>query len=106
RVYNTARYVGSAALDVSPGASADAPWTVRVSGNWVGPYSPFDEPGVVLGAYGLLHASASVHLNHATTLDIGARNVFDRAYPELVAGHIVAPGEPRTGYVAVRYRVM
>jgi len=106
RVYNTARYVGSTALDVSPSASADAPWTIRVSGNWVGPYSPFDEPGVVLGAYGLLHATASVRLNRAATLDIGARNVFDRAYPELVAGHIVAPGEPRTGYVAVRYRVL
>jgi outer membrane receptor protein involved in Fe transport len=106
RVYNTAQYVGSAALDISPNTSANSPWTIRVSGNWVGPYSPFDEPGVVLGAYGLLHATASVRLGRAATLDIGARNVFDRAYPELVAGHIVAPGEPRSGYVAVRYTIL
>jgi outer membrane receptor protein involved in Fe transport len=106
RVYNTAQYVGSAALDISPNTSANSPWTIRVSGNWVGPYSPFDEPGVVLGAYGLLHATASVRLGRAATLDMGARNVFDRAYPELVAGHIVAPGEPRSGYVAVRYTIL
>ncbi len=106
QVYNTARYVGSAALDVSPSRRAGAPWSIRVSGNWVGPYSPFDEPGVVLGAYGLLHAAASVHLNRAATLDIGARNVFDRAYPELVARHIVAPGEPRSAYIALRYTML
>lgn len=106
RVYNTARYVGSAALDVSPSRSSGTPWHIRVSGNWVGPYSPFDEPGVVLGAYGLLHAAASVRLSSEATLDIGARNLFDRAYPELVAGHIVAPGEPRSGYVSVRFTVL
>ena len=65
-----------------------------MAGNWVGPYSPFDEPGVVLGAYGLLHLSGSVRWVD-TDWTLGVRNALDRAYPELVAGHIVAPGQPR-----------
>ena len=106
RVYNTARYIGSAALDlmtddgVTPGK-----WNFRIGGNWVGPYSPFDEPGVVLGAYGLMHLSARVRASRAVVIDAGVRNALDRAYPELVAGHIVAPGEPRSAYVTVRYRL-
>ena len=106
RVYNTARYIGSGALEfttddgVTPGK-----WTFRIGANFVGPYSPFDEPGVVLGSYGLMHLSGRVRLNRGVVLDGGVRNVFDRAYPELVAGHIVAPGEPRSGYVAVHYRM-
>ena len=104
RVYNTARYVGSAAVDFAPtSVIPTARWVVRVSGNWVGPYSPFDEPGVVLGAYGLMHVSARAHVTSSTVLDIGVRNVLDRAFPELVAGHIVAPGEPRSAYVGLRY---
>jgi len=39
RVYNTSKYVGAAALDLVPGK---APVRFRLSGNWVGPYSPFD----------------------------------------------------------------
>lgn len=105
RVYNTARYVGSATLDISPNRSAASPWTVQLSSNWVGPYSPFDEPGVVLGAYALAHASAHLRLTNTVGLDVGARNILDRAYPELVADHIVSPGEPRTVYVGMKYVV-
>jgi iron complex outermembrane receptor protein len=106
RVFNTARYIGSSALDlrtddgVTPGK-----WNLHIGGNWVGPYSPFDEPGVILGGYGLLHLSGRVRVSRAMTLDIGVRNVFDRAYPELVAGHLVAPGEPRSAYLSARYRM-
>jgi iron complex outermembrane recepter protein len=106
RVYNTARYIGAAALDlmtddgVTPGK-----WNVRLGGNWVGPYSPFDEPGVVLGSYGLMHLSGRVRLSRAAVLDGGLRNLFDRAYPEVVAGHIVAPGEPRSVYLSLRYQL-
>lgn len=103
RVYNTARYVGSAALDVAPPRAAR--WRLRVSGNWVGPYSPFDEPGVVLGAYGLMHVAAIVDVTRQASLDLGVRDVLDRAYPEVVAGHIVAPGEPRAAYVTLRLRM-
>jgi outer membrane receptor protein involved in Fe transport len=106
RVYNTARYVGSAALDIAPSAVIPtARWVVRVSGNWVGPYSPFDEPGEVLGAYGPMHLSARVRITPSAVVDVGVRNVLDRTYPELVAGHLVAPGEPRAAYVGLRYRL-
>ncbi len=44
RVYNTAKYIGIAALDIIPHAN----WNIKLSSNVVGPYSPFDEPGVVL----------------------------------------------------------
>jgi outer membrane receptor protein involved in Fe transport len=100
RVYNTAKYVGSSAVDFVP---ANQPWRVRLSGNWVGPYSPFDEPGEVVGAYGLMHASAVVHIEK-TELDLGVRNVLDRKYPEVIAGHIVSPGQPRSVYATLRMK--
>lgn len=104
RVYNTARYVGSATFDIAPtNAIATARWVVRMSGNWVGAYSPFDEPGIETGAYGLMHLSARARLTPSAVLDMGVRNLFDRTYPELVAGHIVAPGEPRSAYLGLRF---
>ena len=39
RVYNTSKYVGAAALDLIPSLPS---LRIRLSGNWVGPYSPFD----------------------------------------------------------------
>jgi outer membrane receptor protein involved in Fe transport len=101
RVYNTATYVGAAAYTLAP---IDAKWRVRVAGNWVGRYSPFDEPGVLLGGYGLMHLSGTVRLG-AAELDLGVRNLLDRAYPELVAGHIVSPGQPRALFVTMRSRL-
>jgi outer membrane receptor protein involved in Fe transport len=98
RVYNTAKYLGTAALDVAPRASW---WRLRLAGNWVGPYSPFDEPGVVLGAYGLAHVSGIVQWGTAQ-LELGVRNLFDRAYPELVAGHVYDPGQPRAFFTTLR----
>lgn len=98
RVFNTSKYVGSAAIDFT---HAGASWRIRASGNWVGPYSPFDEPGVVLGAYGLAHVSGAWTFK-SFEADVGVRNVFDRAYPEVVAGEIVSPGQPRTAYVSLR----
>jgi outer membrane receptor protein involved in Fe transport len=98
RVYNTSRYVGNAALDVSP---AGTPWHIRASGELVAGYSPFDEPGVVLGGYTLAHLSGAWTFRVAE-VDLGIRNLFNRAYPELVADHIVSPGEPRTVYLTVR----
>ena len=96
RVYNTSKYVGDMALDI---ASPNNPWRVRLSGNWVGPYSPFDEPGVVLGGYGFAHISAAWKFR-VLEVDAGVRNVFDRTYPELVAGKVVSPGQPRSFFVS------
>ena len=98
RVYNTAQYVGTAALQIAPPRTW---WSLRLAGNWVGPYSPFDEPGVVLGAYGLAHLSGTAQWR-SIRLELGVRNLFDRAYPELVAGHIVDPGQPRAVFTTLK----
>jgi len=100
--------VGVAALDVAPAAG---PWRVRVSGNVVGPYAPFEEPGVLLPAYGLVHVSGMYRVGSAE-LELGVRNVLDKAYRDLAAGQVsdqgqlislVAPGQPRSVYGSVRY---
>ncbi|HEY7876690.1 MAG TPA: TonB-dependent receptor, partial [Gemmatimonadaceae bacterium] len=99
RVYNTAQYIGVAALDF---ALPSASWRVRVSSNVTGPYSPFDEPGVVLPAYALLHLSGFLRVG-SSQLQLGLRNLLNKAYPELVAGHVVSPGPPRSVYGTIRY---
>jgi iron complex outermembrane recepter protein len=99
RVFNTAKYVGTAAVEIAPPQAA---WRLRVSSNVVGPYSPFDEPGVVLPSYGLLHVSGGLKIGR-TQVEVGVRNALDRAYPELRAGGFVTPGQPRSLYGTVRH---
>ncbi len=102
RVFNTARYVGTVGVQLAPHGSG---WQLRVSSNVVGPYTPFDEPGVELPAYGLVHLSGSVRFgpSRAAVIQFGVRNLFDEAYRELAAGGFVSPGQPRTLYGSVRY---
>lgn len=98
RVFNTARYVGVAAISVSPGTLM-----LRLSTNVVGPYTPFDEePGFELPAYALLHLAGRVRVAKAD-FELGIRNLLDRDYPELRAGGFVAPGQPRSLFANVRY---
>ncbi len=99
RVFNTAKYVGTAAVDIAPPGK---PWRLRVASNVVGPYSPFDEPGVVLPSYGLLHLSCGWQLRSAR-FELGVRNRLDRAYPELRAGGFVTPGQPRSVFGSIAY---
>ncbi|HVH09451.1 MAG TPA: TonB-dependent receptor [Gemmatimonadales bacterium] len=110
RVFNTAKYVGTLGLDLAPPA---ARWHLGVSSNLVGPYSPFDEPGVVRPAYGLVHLGSGLQMG-TVALDVGVRNVFDQAYRELEAlgasgaagqppAAFVSPGQPRTLYGKLRY---
>jgi iron complex outermembrane receptor protein len=100
RVFNTAKYLGTAAVELAP---LSAPWRLRVSTNVLGPYTPFDEPGVELPAYALFHAAASVRVGGAT-LELGVRNLLNRTYPELRAGGFVTPGQPRAVFGSVRVR--
>ena len=100
RVFNTARYVGSLALRLTPPAAI---WNVRLSTNVVGPYTPFDEePGLELESYALLHLNGGIRLG-SVLLDLGIRNLLDHAYPELRAGGFVSPGQPRSVYGSARY---
>lgn len=92
RVYNTSKYVGSADAEW---ATPDRAVTARVGGTFVGSYAPFDEPGVELGGYGLLHLSGSARVAPRASVRVMIRNALDRRYPELIAGHIVSPGQPR-----------
>ena len=98
RVYNTAKYIGIAALEYTPHPR----WDVRLSSNVVGPYSPFDEPGVVLPSYAILSLSVG-HYEGEAFFQIGIRNLADKYYPELVAGGFVNPGQPRSLYATVDY---
>lgn len=99
RVFNTARYVGTLLARVAPPGTR---WHAQLGANVVGPYTPFDLAGTELDPYLLLHASAGVRIGSAALLDVGVRNLLDRAYPELRAGDFVSPGQPRTAFVSVR----
>jgi outer membrane receptor protein involved in Fe transport len=99
RVFNTAQYVGIASVEVAPPATV---WHLRASANVVGPYSPFDEPGVVLSPYGLIHLSAGARVGTGE-FELGVRNLLNRTYPELRAGGFVTPGEPRSLFASLRY---
>ena len=99
RVYNTSKYVGMAAVELAP---PESHWHLRFTTNAMGPYSPFDEPGVVLPSYALFHVSGGVAIGRAL-LELGVRNVFDSAYRELEAGGLITPGEPRAVYGSLRY---
>ena len=96
-IYNTAKYVGDLALDVGTPDKTQ----FRVATNVVGPYTPFDEPGVELPAYALLHVSASKAFGRYI-IGAGIRNALDRKYPELRAGGFVSPGQPRSFTVTLR----
>ena len=73
-----------------------------MSVNAIGPYSPFDAPGVLLPAYALVHLSGGIRIAPGDYLEIGVRNVFNRAYPELRAASFVTPGQPRSVYASLR----
>lgn len=99
RVFNTAKYVGLIGVELAPPHER---WHVGISSSLVGPYSPFDEPGVVRPAYGLVHVSGGTTLG-AAMIELGVRNVFDQAYRDLEAGGFVSPGQLRWAYGSVRY---
>jgi outer membrane receptor for ferrienterochelin and colicin len=99
RVFNTARFVGTAALELAPPSSS---WRLRVNTNVVGPYTPFDEPGVEVPAYALLHLHGDTRIGRAL-VGLGVRNLLDQTYTELRAGGFVVPGQPRSVYGNIQY---
>lgn len=99
RVFNTAKVVGSAAIELAPPSTI---WRLRASTNLVGPYTPFDEPGVELPTYALVHLHGDLRVGRSL-LGVGIRNLFDHSYPELRAGGFVVPGQPRSVYGDIQY---
>lgn len=99
RVFNTAKYVAAGGVEVAPELAI---WQLGLATNVVGPYTPFDEPGVELTAYALVHLTAGVRAGSAL-FQVGVRNLFDHVYPEVRAGGFVSPGQPRSVYGTVRY---
>ncbi|HEV8454903.1 MAG TPA: TonB-dependent receptor [Gemmatimonadales bacterium] len=99
RVFNTAKFVASGNVELAPETS---PWHLGLATNLVGPYTPFDEPGVELPTYALFHLTGGV-LVGAAQIELGVRNLFDKSYPEVRAGGFVSPGQPRSMYGTVRY---
>ena len=101
QIFNTAKYVGSLSLLIAP---AGSPWQIRAGSNFVGAYAPFDEPGVLLDAYSVFFLSGSYAIG-GITVEAGLRNLFDTAFAELRAGGFVSPGQPRTAFGTVRFRL-
>jgi iron complex outermembrane receptor protein len=101
QIYNTSKYVGMMAFIVAP---PERPWQLRLGLNLVGPYAPFDEPGVRLDAYSVFFLSGTYAFRDVA-LEAGIRNLFDAAYAELRAGGFVAPGQPRSAFGTVKFRL-
>lgn len=99
RVFNTAKFVAAGGIEVSPDLAI---WHLGLSTNVVGPYTPFDEPGVELPTYALIYLTGGVRIG-GVLLDLGVRNLLDKRYAELRAGGFVSPGQPRTVYGTAHY---
>jgi len=99
RVFNTARYVGVVSATYQ---RPDRGWRLGLSLDALGPYSPFDEPGVVRPAYALVHVSGAFRVAPGDYVEIGVRNLFNQAYRELEAGGFVSPGQTRSLYAELR----
>jgi outer membrane receptor protein involved in Fe transport len=92
-VDNTAEFVGVADVTLGPPGGR---WQAAALANIVGPYTPFNHHhGGPRPSYALLHLSGQVDVG-PVKLGLGVRNLFDRRYAELQAGHFVVPGQPRT----------
>lgn len=70
-VFNTSKFVGAGGFRFSPVGST---WYARLSGNIQGPYTPFDEPGVLVGTYGLVHLDGGVRFGRSL-FSLGVRNL-------------------------------
>lgn len=100
-IFNTSRYVGSASLAWEPPRSD---WFGEVGGNLQGPYTPFEEPGIVRPTYLLLDASVGYRIKGGTEVTVSGRNLLGATYRELESGGQVTPGQSRTLYAGVRHR--
>ncbi len=99
-IFNTSKYVGAATIDLD---LPRQPWVAQLGTNFLGPYTPFEEKGILRPGYVLFSLGGGVRVFHQTEILIGIRNLLDVRYRELEAGGQVTPGQSQTVYALVRY---
>lgn len=99
-IFNTSKYVGSAALDVSIPSQI---WSARIGTTFNGPYTPFEEKGILRPGYALFNVEGRVRVLHGTSVSLGVRNLLNTRYRELESGGQVTPGQLQAAYATVRY---
>lgn len=100
-IFNTSKYVGAAFVDL------DLPhqiWMAHVGATFNGPYTPFEELGILRPGYILFNLSAGVRVRGPAEVWAGVRNLADISYRELESGGQVTPGQSRTVYALLRVR--
>jgi outer membrane receptor protein involved in Fe transport len=99
-IFNTSKYVGSAALDLNIPSQI---WSARIGTTFNGPYTPFEEKGVLRPGYALFNVEGKVRVMHGTYVMLGLRNLLNTRYRELESGGQVTPGQLQTAYARVQY---
>jgi outer membrane receptor protein involved in Fe transport len=102
-VFNTSKYTGSAFVNI---ALPSQIWEAHVGANFQGPYTPFEELGILRPGFVLFNIAGGVRVTPRTKLMIGVRNLFDTTYREVEAGGQATPGQPRSVYATVQYKVL
>jgi len=99
-IFNTSKYVGAAAIDGNvPGQL----WLAQLGAIFTGPYTPFEEKGVLRPGYMLLNIAGGIRIHDRAQVLVGLRNLLDVKYRELESGGQVTPGQPLTIYALLRY---
>ena len=99
-IFNTSKYVGSAALDLGiPGGF----WNGRIGATFNGPYTPFEEKDILRPGFVLFNVEGGVRVYRNTRLMVGVRNALNTRYRELESGGQVTPGQLQAAYATVRY---
>jgi outer membrane receptor protein involved in Fe transport len=102
-VFNTSKYFGSVYVNaVLPTQT----WEAHVGANFQGPYSPWDEFGVLRPGFVLFNVSGGFRFTERARFLVGVRNLFDTAYRELEAGGQVTPGQTRTVFATLTYKIL
>jgi outer membrane receptor protein involved in Fe transport len=102
-VFNTSKYFGAAYVNL---ALPSQIWEAHVGANFQGPYSPWDEFGVLRPGFVLFNVAGGVRFTPRAKLMVGVRNIFDTDYRELEAGGQITPGQTRTLYATLQYNIL
>jgi len=102
-VFNTSKWFGTLFFNL---AIPKQIWELHLGTNFQGPYSPWDEYQVLRPGFALFNASAALKWGQRARVQVGVRNLLDTQYRELEAGYQVTPGQTRTVYATLTYRIL